>query len=133
MEWTILSSSWQGIPRSPVQTLPWALAVLLDFNPMIMTFIEQTRVIDMTKEQAGYVYITCFPDQLYFSVICPLCTILNADWIGKWDCSNTAIKTAVINISPAVKKINHCNLILWSDLRKISYLFTSHADDQLSS
>lgn len=66
----------------------------------------------MTKEQADYVYITRFPDQLYLSVICPLCTVLNADWIGKWDGSNTAIKTVVINISPAVKKINHCNLIL---------------------
>lgn len=50
----------------------------------------------MTKEQADYVYITRFPDQLYLSVICPLCTVLNADWIGKWDGSNTAIKTTVI-------------------------------------
>lgn len=50
----------------------------------------------MTKEQAGYVYITRFPDQLYLSVRCPLCTVLNADWIGKCDCSNTAIKTTVI-------------------------------------
>lgn len=36
----------------------------------------------------------------------------------------------LVNISPAVKKIDRCNLILWSDLRKISHLFTSHADDQ---
>lgn len=59
-------------------------------------FHGATGVIDMTKEQAGYVYITRFPDQLYLSVRCPLCTVLNADWIGKWDGSNTAIKTTVI-------------------------------------
>lgn len=69
----------------------------------------------MTKEQADYVYITRFPDQLYLSVRCPLCSDCSKcrlDWkVGRFKYSYQN-NCYLVNISPAVKKIDRCNLNL---------------------